>query len=145
MQPPARVWCHGDGDAQQWSLELDSRIARLADARLFAEGVVDAAGLLGTQRYLLVVAVHEAVVNAMLHGSRFETPVRITACLDAEGVSFAVADQGPAFAFPAVATAAPLERGRGLPLMTSGVDEISQQPLAVGKEIRLTKWLRPRR
>ena len=81
----------------------------------------------------------------MLHGSRFVTPVRVTACLDAEGVSFAVADEGPTFRFPANATAAPLERGRGLQLMTSGVDEISQQPLAVGKEVRLTKWLRPLR
>ena len=113
----------------------------LADARRFAERAIEGSGLDDRSRYELVVAVHEAVVNAMEHGSASGQHVRITSCRDQRGLSFAVADRGRDFILKPNTEPDLDSRGRGLKLMFHYVDEISQHPRLDGKEIRMTKWL----
>jgi len=122
-------------------MELSPDPACLADARRFAQRAVDASGLDDRSRYELIVAVHEAVVNAMQHGSSAGQSVRVTSCRDERAVSFTIADRGRDFTLEP-STSPDLEaRGRGLTLMFHAVDEISQHQLPDGKEIRMTKWL----
>ena len=113
----------------------------LADARRFAERATEGSGLDDRSRYQLVVAVHEAVVNAMQHGSASGQHVRLTSCRDQRGLSFTVADRGRDFALKPSTEPDLDSRGRGLTLMFHAVDDISQHPHRDGKEIRMTKWL----
>jgi len=124
-------------------MEIPADPECLAEARRFAEEATAEAGLPDPGRYLLVVAVHEAVVNAMQHGSRGGGPVRITSCVDARAISFAVADNGEEFPLRPNTSPNLEDCGRGLTLMFHGVDEITERRLHQGKEIRMTKWLQP--
>jgi len=125
---------------------LRPELDQLATARDFVDEVADAAGIQDRERFMLKLAVNEAVVNAMQHGSGFEAPVRLTASLQDDRVCFAVADPGPPFEMPEDVCANPTpdlhDRGRGLLLMVKCVDDLSQHPLPDGKEVRLLKRLR---
>jgi anti-sigma regulatory factor (Ser/Thr protein kinase) len=123
-------------------MELECSPDLLAEVRQLADHVAGAAQLPDRRRYPVVLAVHEAVVNAMQHGCRFSGKVRIVACLDADGVTFTIADPGPPFALEPSASADLEGRGRGLLLIFAAMDRVDQNPLPDGKEIRLTARLR---
>ena len=139
MQSPSRH--EGEPTSAQWSVELEPELDRLADARTVVDTVADLAGVSERTRYMLKLAVHEALVNAMQHGARFAAPVSLTACLDAHAVSFAVGDPGDPFDLDPGHEPGLQDRGRGLLLMRGGMDEVTQAPLERGKEIRLLKRL----
>ena len=132
-----------EADVRRWSIDLEPDLRQLAEARSFVDRVADRAEVSERTRYRLKLAVHEAVVNAMQHGAQFCAPVRLTACLEPHTVSFTVGDPGEPFTLVELDPAPGLHaRGRGLILMQSCVDEVAQEPLERGKEIRLTKRLR---
>jgi anti-sigma regulatory factor (Ser/Thr protein kinase) len=139
MKPISRH--EGEPFPARWSVELEPDFGRLADARTLVDTVADLAGVSGRTRYMLKLAVHEALVNAMQHGARFAAPVWLTACLDAQTVSFAVGDPGDPFDLEPDHAPGLQDRGRGLLLILSCMDEVTQAPLERGKEVRLLKWL----
>ena len=139
MKPISRH--EGERSSARWSVELDPELGRLADARRLVDTVADLAAVSDRTRYMLKLAVHEALVNAMQHGARFAAPVWLTACLDAHAVSFAVGDPGGPFDLEPDQQPGLQDRGRGLLLILSCVDEVSQAPLERGKEVRLLKRL----
>jgi anti-sigma regulatory factor (Ser/Thr protein kinase) len=132
----------GETRIRRWTVDLEPDLACLADARRLVDRVADIAEVSEQTRYMLKLAVHEAVVNAMQHGAAFAAPVQLSACLDGHTVSFAVGDPGRPFALEAEREPSLHHRGRGLVLMRSCVDEVAQEPLERGKEVRLTKRLR---
>jgi len=127
---------------ERWSMVLPPELDQLAVARSFVDRVADAAGCEPRTRFQLKLAVNEAVVNAMQHGSDFREPVRLTAALCGDGVRFSVSDPGPPFPMPEDAPPDLHDRGRGLMIIVKCVDDLSQHPLPEGKEVRLTKRFR---
>ena len=140
--PAAEAWCHtGEGVRHRAAMDIQPDPDCLAEARRFAERAIEGSGLDDRGRYELIVAVHEAVVNAIQHGSAGGGHVRVTSCRDERGLSFTIADPGQGFTLQP-STEPDLEaRGRGLTLMFHAVDDISQHRRPGGKEIRMTKWL----
>lgn len=138
------IWCHDGAGAEAQhrdAIDIPPDPRSLAEVRRFTERAMTGTGLDDRSCYEMTVAVHEAVVNAMQHGSDADQPVRVTACRDPRGVSFTIADRGEHFVLEP-STEPDLEaRGRGLTLMFHAVDDISQHPRPDGKEIRMTKWL----
>ena len=132
----------GETAVRRWSVDLEPDLRCLGDARRLVDRVADLADVSDQTRYMLKLAVHEAVVNAMQHGACFEAPVQLSACLDGQTVNFAVGDPGDSFVLEADQQPSLHDRGRGLVLMRSCVDEVAQEPLERGKEVRLTKRLR---
>ncbi len=130
------------GGRRQWSVLLPPDLAQLGAVRDLVDEVADAGGLESGIRFRLKLAVHEAVVNAIQHGSGFVEPVRLTASLDDDRVCFAVADPGPTFDLATDVPPDLHDRGRGLLLMVKCVDALTQHRLPRGKEIRLVKRFR---
>lgn len=143
QESDVEVWCHhGANEAgHRAAMEMPPDAGCLADARRFVERALDRTRLDDRSRYLLLVAVHEAVVNAIQHGSASGEYVRVTSCRDDRGLSFTVSDRGSGFVLRPSTSPDLQGRGRGLTLMFHAVDEISQHLLPDGKEIRMTKWL----
>jgi len=129
------------GGATHWSMVLESDPTRLAEARALVEEVADVIGMGPRCRYQLKVAVHEAVMNAMQHGAAFGAPVRLAVRLDADHVTFIVADPGPLFTVACPSQPDLRDHGRGLTLMVRCVDDLAVHALPVGKELHLTKRL----
>jgi len=129
------------GGAVTWNLVLGSDVTRLVEARRLVEEVAEVAGIHGSARYQLTLAVHEAVANAMEHGAAFAAPVRIRARLETRCVTFAIADPGAPFSLECPSQPHQGDRGRGLTLIRSCVDDLSVRRLSQGKEVRLVKRL----
>ena len=136
-----RIGGAGRGRPERWSLLLQPELGQLAVARDVVDDVADVAGADPRTRFLLKLAVNEAVANARQHGSRFEAPVRLTASLEDDRVCFAAADPGPTFRIAADVPPDLNDRGRGLLLMVKCVDALTQHRLPRGKEVRLVKRL----
>ena len=120
-------------------LRLPARRSELASARKYAEDGAVAFGLDEGARYEFVVAVNEAVTNAIRHGASDESGlIHLSIFADADRLTFAVRDQGT-FVMPVLDSTVASEHGRGLALMASLVDEVQLEIEPGGTTVRLSK------
>jgi serine/threonine-protein kinase RsbW len=122
-------------------LSISADLARLAEARAFAETAASDFGFDDTDRYQIKMAMSEAVANAIEHGSRGPgDPIWLTAREEAGALTFYVRDNGSFIPRMAPRGAMP-ERGRGLAFMTQLMDEVDVRPGPEGTVLRFSKRL----
>jgi anti-sigma regulatory factor (Ser/Thr protein kinase) len=118
---------------------ISADFSRLREARQFAERAAAEFGLGREARYLVKLAMSEAVTNAIQHGSSSSSDrVRLEAVEEAGALVFYVRDTGRFR--PKVARGGELpERGRGLDFMRRLMDEVDVRPGSRGTTLRFTK------
>jgi anti-sigma regulatory factor (Ser/Thr protein kinase) len=110
-------------------------VAELKDVRALVDRLTEEHGLDRRTRYRVRLALHEALTNAILHGSPTRSHrVRVRIHIDDDAVNFEVADRGR-FRPTAVAATRP-EHGRGLALVFGLMDDVSVDVGADGTTIR---------
>jgi serine/threonine-protein kinase RsbW len=130
---------HAAGSFAESELHLPARRSELGTARKYAADVATAFGLDADTCYEFVVAVNEAVTNAIRHGASDERGrIQLSVVADAERLTFAVRDRGT-FVMPVMDGAVNSEHGRGLALMASLVDEVQLEIDPGGTTVRLSK------
>src|SRR3954451_12939931 len=145
--PPSRREPEDDGEdgdddnPRRSSADVEPDLRSLPGVRRLVDAVSDLADVSDRTRYMLKVAVHEAVTNAIEHGSAFGAPVHLTARVNPDAVTFTVGDPGAPFPLEPDPRPGLQPRGRGLLLMRRCVDEGSLEPLEQGKRGRLKKRL----
>jgi anti-sigma regulatory factor (Ser/Thr protein kinase) len=124
---------------RQHSIPAD--LARLKEARDFAERVALQLGLAADACYQVKLAVSEAVTNAIQHGSRSaDASVRISITEEPGAVVFEVVDTGRFV--PRVTRRGDMpESGRGLEFMRLMMDQVDLHPGNEGTRLRLVKRL----
>jgi anti-sigma regulatory factor (Ser/Thr protein kinase) len=125
--------------AREHSIRAD--LARLKEARDFAERAAIAFGLPSDACYQVKLALSEAVTNAIQHGSRSpDDPVRIVVTEEPGALAFEVVDTGRFV--PRVTRRGDMpESGRGLEFMRLLMDEVDLDPGEAGTRLRLVKRL----
>jgi anti-sigma regulatory factor (Ser/Thr protein kinase) len=120
---------------------IPADLARLKEARDFAERVALQLGLPANACYQVKLAVSEAVTNAIQHGSSSaEAPVRISIIEEPGAIVFEVADTGRFV--PRVRRRGDMpESGRGLEFMRLMMDRVDLHPGEDGTRLRLVKHL----
>jgi anti-sigma regulatory factor (Ser/Thr protein kinase) len=120
---------------------IPADLARLKEARDFAERVALELGLPSDACYQVKLAVSEAVTNAIQHGSgSADAPVRISVSVAPGAIVFEVADTGRFV--PRVTRRGDMpESGRGLEFMRLMMDEVDLHPGQDGTRLRLVKRL----
>ena len=127
-------------------LTLSSKPKNIGKVEAFLKKIDRAAHLDEIQEHKLMIALTEAVNNAILHGnkSKEEKMVRVVCELQEDGLLFTVTDEGKGFKPDAVAN--PLkeenllkESGRGIFLMRMLLDRVEFRRTREGMEVKL--WL----
>jgi anti-sigma regulatory factor (Ser/Thr protein kinase) len=120
---------------------IPADLARLKEARDFAERVARQLGLAAEACYQVKLAVSEAVTNAIQHGSRSaDALVHISISEEPGAVVFEVTDTGRFV--PRVTRRGDMpESGRGLEFMRLMMDEVDVRPRQDGTHLRLVKRL----
>lgn len=127
-------------------LTLSSKPKNIGRVEGFLKKIDRAVGLDEIQEHKLMVALTEAVNNAILHGNKSneEKTVRVLCEVQEDGLLFTVTDQGRGFKPDAVAN--PLksenllkESGRGIFLMRTLMDRVEFRRTREGMEVTL--WL----
>jgi anti-sigma regulatory factor (Ser/Thr protein kinase) len=126
-------------------VEQELRIAAgpsgLASARDYAADAATEFGLDDAERFDVVLAVHEAVSNAMRHGAPDELGhIRLEANVGPERLTFTVHDSGE-FRQPAAAPP-DADHGRGLEMIGVLMDEVVITIGPAGTTIRLSRLRR---
>jgi anti-sigma regulatory factor (Ser/Thr protein kinase) len=117
---------------------ISADVARLKEARDFAERCAVEFGLGEEDRYQIRLAMSEAVTNAIQHGSSSPSdPIRIVVAEESGALVFEVIDTG--HFRPLVRRGALPESGRGLEFMRLLMDEVDLQPSLSGTLLRFTK------
>jgi anti-sigma regulatory factor (Ser/Thr protein kinase) len=116
-------------------------LARLKEARDFAERAALEFGMPSDACYQVKLALSEAVTNAIQHGSRSpDDPVRIFIAEEPGALVFEVLDTGRFV--PRVSRRGDMpESGRGLEFMRLVMDEVELFPGERGTRLRLVKRL----
>jgi anti-sigma regulatory factor (Ser/Thr protein kinase) len=123
----------GDGaaaaTAAEWLHEFSfpAGLAEIPTARRRVATLAEACGLSGPELFDLLLAVGEALANAVKHGSphREADRVSVRVGLQDGGVAVEVRDQGPGFGASRLGHPEVLEScGRGIPFMRALVDEL---------------------
>ena len=116
-------------------------LARLKEARDFAERAAMEFGLPSDACYQVKLALSEAVTNAIQHGSSSpDDPVRIFVTEEPGAVVFEVLDTGRFV--PRVTRRGDMpESGRGLEFMRLMMDQVQLDPGDAGTRLRLVKRL----
>lgn len=99
------------------AVELPSEVASVAAAEAWVAEVCEACGLGEGEQYRLGLAVHEAVVNAVLHGNRQDPAKRVRLSWErrAGRLYVTVGDEGEGFTPPEPSDGPSLKpSGRGL-------------------------------
>jgi anti-sigma regulatory factor (Ser/Thr protein kinase) len=119
-----------------WLLAAPSQLSR---ARRFAEEAAAAFGFDDDESYDFKSAANEAVANAIEHGKPCaDGTIRLRISAQRSALTLYVRDCG-SFASHAGSEADAGDRGRGLVVMASMVDEVEVQPGASNTVVRLTK------
>jgi anti-sigma regulatory factor (Ser/Thr protein kinase) len=120
---------------------ISADLARLKEARDFAERAAMEFGLPPDACYQVKLALSEAVTNAIQHGSSSpEDPVRISVSEEPGTVVFEVLDTGRFV--PRVTRRGDMpESGRGLEFMRLMMDQVDLDPGEHGTRLRLIKRL----
>jgi anti-sigma regulatory factor (Ser/Thr protein kinase) len=97
----------------------------------------------------VVLAVDEAVTNAILYGSGEGQPVEVAVEVKADWVEATVLDHGPALPPPPRLAGGDTEalgtHGRGLWLLRRLVDEVRLERVRRGTRVTLRRWIGPPR
>jgi anti-sigma regulatory factor (Ser/Thr protein kinase) len=120
---------------------ISADLARLKEARDFAERAAVDFGLPSDVCYQIKLALSEAVTNAIQHGSSSpEDPVRVVVTEEPGALAFEVVDTGRFV--PRVTRRGDMpESGRGLEFMRLLMDEVELYPGDAGTRLRLVKRL----
>jgi anti-sigma regulatory factor (Ser/Thr protein kinase) len=122
--------------AREHSISAD--VARLKEARDFAERCAAEFGLGEEDRFQIKLAMSEAVTNAIQHGSSSPSdPIRIVVAEESGALIFEVIDTG--HFRPLVRRGALPESGRGLEFLRLLMDEVDLQPSLNGTLLRFSK------
>jgi len=118
---------------------ISADLSHLREARQFADNAAAEFGLDLEERYLVKLAMSEAVTNAIQHGSSSSSdPVRLAAVEEGGALVFYVTDTGRFR--PRMAPRGHLpERGRGLDFVRRLMDEVDVRPGRRGTTLRFTK------
>jgi serine/threonine-protein kinase RsbW len=120
-------------------LSISADLARLAEARTFADEAAAAFGFDEAERYQIKMAMSEAVANAVEHGSRGpDDRISVHVRDEAGALTFYVRDNGSFIPRMAPRGAMP-ERGRGLAFMSQLMDEVDVRPGPDGTVLRFSK------
>ena len=130
---------------------LDSTLESVDTAEALVLKAAAEAGFDEEVRYQIGMAVRESVVNAVVHGNRYNRnkKVRVSVTREPGRLTITVADEGKGFDIDAIPD--PLARenllnqsGRGLFLMKAFMDEFEVRRLRpTGTEFRLVRYLKP--
>lgn len=128
---------HEDLGARE--LRLPARSCELQRARAYADQAAASFGFGEAERFEFVLAVNEAVTNAIRHGTADEAGT-INLCVAADGdcLTLDVSDRGP-FVAPAAEDERMPDHGRGFALMAKLVDEVDVRVGPQGTTVRLGK------
>jgi len=117
---------------------ISADVARLKEARDFAERCAVDFGLCADDQYQVKLAISEAVTNAIQHGSSSASdPIEIRAAEEAGALVFEVTDTGRFR--PRVRRGVMPESGRGLEFMRLLMDEVDLRPGVKGTLLRISK------
>jgi anti-sigma regulatory factor (Ser/Thr protein kinase) len=117
---------------------ISADVARLKEARDFAERCAAEFGLGEDARYQVKLAISEAVTNAIQHGSSSpDDPIRIRVAVESDALVFEVADTGRFR--PRVRRGVMPESGRGLEFMRLVMDDVDLHAGANGTRLRFSK------
>jgi anti-sigma regulatory factor (Ser/Thr protein kinase) len=118
---------------------ITADLARLKEARDFAERAATEFGLGGEALYMVKLAMSEAVTNAIQHGSSSaRDPIRLTALEEAGALVFEVRDTGRFVPRVSPRSDVP-ESGRGLDFMRQLMDDVDVRPEPGGTLLRFAK------
>lgn len=128
---------------------LDSTLASVDHAEEIAVGVAQRAGFEEDDLLKIGMAVRESVVNAVVHGNRYNAnkKVRFSVVKDSQRLTVRVSDEGEGFDYEDVPDPLAPENlmrssGRGIFLIRSFVDELLIRRLEpAGMEFVLVKYL----
>lgn len=137
-------------NAGRRTFRLSSTMESVGEVEAAADRMAIAAGLDEDKRFHVAMAVREAAVNAVLHGSGHDPNRLIDVSLENTGKAlvFTIADQGQGFDpdhLPDPRAPENLLRstGRGIFLIRSLMDEVHFRQLHPGTELTLVKHLTP--
>jgi serine/threonine-protein kinase RsbW len=128
---------------------FDSTLETVDAAEELAVGIAQRAGMDDEDLMKIGMAVRESVVNAVVHGNRYNAhkKVRLLVAADRSRFSVLVADQGEGFDFEAIPDPLAEENllrssGRGIFLIRSFMDDFQMRRLETGgTEVTLVKRL----
>jgi serine/threonine-protein kinase RsbW len=128
---------------------LDSTLDSVDSAEEIAVGVAQRAGLGEEDLMKIGLAVRESMVNAVMHGNRYNTEkrVRFKAASSLEQFTVVIADEGEGFSFESLPDPLAPENlmrtsGRGIFLIRSFMDDFQMRHLeSGGTEVTLIKNL----
>lgn len=153
MRRPSESWPSGRDEEVDLRLDIPSRVETLELVADLVEELAVRAGFDPESALDIRIAVHEAVINAIVHGNHADATrqVHLDIRTDAEGLEVRVRDHGRGFepgqvpdplALPNLSKSS----GRGLLLMRTLMDEVHVGRAATGgAEVRLVKSRRRRR
>jgi anti-sigma regulatory factor (Ser/Thr protein kinase) len=131
----------GGFERREHSINAD--LARLKEARDFAERAAEEFGFDTSGTYQLKVAMSEAVSNAIQHGSSSEDdPIELRAEVEDEALAFYVKDTGQFVERPPSGDEDLPEPGRGLEFMRRLMDDVELRTSENGTLLRFAKGLR---
>jgi serine/threonine-protein kinase RsbW len=126
---------------------LDSTLESVDRAELLVADAAARIGLPEDELHKLGMAVRESMVNAVVHGNRYNLKKKVHLTVDGSGdqLTVVITDEGEGFDFATLPD--PLaednllrQSGRGLLLMRAFVDEVSiRKAPPLGTEVRLVK------
>ena len=132
------------------SFRLNSTMESVSEVEAAADEMAIEAGLDEDQRFHVTMAVHEAAINAVLHGNDYNPSLHIDVSMENTGkeLVFVIADQGHGFDpnhLPDPSAPENILRGtgRGIFLIRSLMDEVHFRQLHPGTEMTLIKRLEP--
>jgi len=128
---------------------LDSTLDSVDSAEQLAVGVAERAGFDEDDLMKIGIAVRESMVNAVVHGNRYNAhkKVRFSVNRNANRFTVRIADQGEGFDVETLPDPLATENlmrtsGRGIFLMRSFMDEFEIRRLEVGgMEVTLVKYM----
>jgi serine/threonine-protein kinase RsbW len=129
---------------------LDSTLESVDSAEELAVGMAQRAGMREDDLMKIGMAIRESVVNAVVHGNRYNSHKKVRFAVASDGRSFTVriGDEGEGFDFSSIPDPLAPENllrgsGRGIFLIRSFMDEIHFRQLHPGTELTLVKHLAP--
>jgi len=113
-----------------------------------ADWLATEAGLNDDERFHVTMAVHEAAINAVLHGNEYNPDLHVDVSMENNGSAliFIIADQGQGFdpdqlPDPSLPENILRGTGRGIFLIRRLMDEVHFRRLHPGTELTLIKYL----
>jgi serine/threonine-protein kinase RsbW len=127
---------------------LDSTLDSVDRAEMLVIAVATRAGFPEEELHKLGMAVREAMVNAVVHGNRYNLKKKVHLAItdSADQLTVVITDEGEGFDFahlpdPLAEDNLLRQSGRGLLLMRAFVDEVSiRKAPPLGTQVRLVKY-----